>query len=261
MQLPLYRHLDSGTAANVTAQALVNTSSVESIAAANSIASSLSADSNAGLEVQPSDVTILQAQVVELGPSNFSVHVTATIYVYSPAAVHRGDIISAAAAAGAQRLEGRGRRALSVCSSVTPTTPAAATSLAVTADFQTMTSSLRQLAAAVTHEAHVVQHSALTKNACGSTSSCIAAGRRRLLQATDAGIAAQLASVTAAATSSLAPTSVTGQQTSAAVDPVVVSAFMQTTLRLREAELIVCCWLVALSEHLHPGIDSRYAHA
>jgi PKD repeat protein len=225
VQLPLYQELDNGTAAGLTVQALSNTSSAEATAAANSIASRVST-SSAGLEVQPSDVSLLQVQLVELGPSNFSVHVTALIYTYFPAFVHRKDVINTAAAAAAPASSAQRSNARRTLSTSSPTTPAALApppGHAFSADIRTLTNSLRQLATAVTHEAHLAQHAALTRTACSTASSCSNAGRRRLLQATDTGIVAQLASMTAAAASSLAPTSVTGQQTSAEVDPVMVS--------------------------------------
>jgi hypothetical protein len=92
---------------------------------------------------------------------------------------------------------------------------------AVSADIHLLTSSLRQLAAAVTAEARSVQHEPF----CSTTAGCSATSGsgRKLLQAADVGIAAQLASLTAAASSSLGQVSVSSQQTSAAVDPVVVS--------------------------------------
>lgn len=248
MQLPLYQNLDNETAAGLTVQALSNASSAEAAAAANSIASQLSSGSSAGLDVQPHDISILQAQLVELGPSNFSIHVSAVISIYYPASVHRGDIIDSKV----QTAAGSGsRRALLSTPSSFPATAGAALlwaatseasstalethqggppQVAVDANIQAMLSSLRQLAAAVTAEARSVQHSALSRTsttACSNsnTEGCSASRHtskgRRLLQATDTGIAAQLTSMTSAASSSLAPVSLTGQQTSAAVDPVV----------------------------------------
>lgn len=258
MQLPLYQNLDNETAAGLTVQALSNASSAEAAAAANSIASQLSSGSSAGLDVQPHDISILQAQLVELGPSNFSIHVSAVISIYYPASVHRGDIIDSKV----QTAAGSGsRRALLSTPSSFPATAGAALlwaatseasstalethqggppQVAVDANIQAMLSSLRQLAAAVTAEARSVQHSALSRTsttACSNsnTEGCSASRHtskgRRLLQATDTGIAAQLTSMTSAASSSLAPVSLTGQQTSAAVDPVVVSTCL----------LAVCC--------------------
>jgi PKD repeat protein len=251
MQLPLYQNLDNGTAADLTVQALGNASSAEAAAAANSIASQLSSGSAAGLDVQPSDVTILEAQLVELGPSNFSVQVSVMFDVFFPTSVHRADIKSATTAAAAAAGTATRRALLSSPTNASfPATAGAAlrwpTCSKVSSrrlesihqqqaerqdlveyNLHAMISSLRQLAAAVTAEARHAQQAALSKSPviCDTTAGCSGSGRngRQLLQAADSGIAARLASMTAAASSSLGPVSMTGQQTSAAVDPVVVS--------------------------------------
>jgi hypothetical protein len=250
LQLPLYQDLDNGTAAGVTVQALGNATSLEAAAAANSIASRISSSSEAGLDVLPSDVHILDAQLVELGPSNFSVHVSAVVYVYSPASVHHGDIISSTGAGSGVAINRTRRASLSSTRSslaastaalhLQSTSTAAAASNtrvqehqasifqdAVDANVYIMISTLKKLAATVTAEAQAVQHAALTNKhtTCSTAADCSTPTRigRQLLQAADSGIAAQLASMTAAATNSLGPVSMSGQQTSASVDPAVVS--------------------------------------
>jgi hypothetical protein len=227
LQLPLYENLANGTAAEVTAQALTNAASVEAAAATNSVARRLSPSSTSGLGVQPADVSFLQAQVVQLGPSNYSLLVNATVYVYFPSTVHRGDIMKAAVGVTAAVPGAPLRRALlgaaegSLPSTVTLATmkhtaqrkPPTAGEVAT--GIHAMNTNLGQLAAAVTAEAQVVQ--ALPGHATSPRG-------RRLLQVAETGIAAQLASMTAAASRSLGALNVTSQQTSAAVDPIVVSA-------------------------------------
>lgn len=226
LQLPLYENLNDSSAADQTVQALASASSPEAVAAANSISRRLSPSSANGLGVQASDVSILQARLVQLGPSNYSVQVDAKVYVYSPSYVHRGDILRQAAAAtmptGSPGLGAPVRRALlGATDSLLPTMPAAIkqpaqrhapTTDEMSTSIQAMLGNLRQLAAAVTAEVQAVQ--ALPGGHRG----------RLLLQATDTGIAAQLASMAAAATRSLGQVTVSSQQTSAAVDPVAVSA-------------------------------------
>jgi hypothetical protein len=224
LQLPLYENLNNNNAASQTVQALSNASSVEAAAAANSIARRLSPNSASGLGVQASDVSILQAQLVQLGPSIYSVQVDAQVYVYYPSSVHRGDITHQAAASKLTASSSVRRAILGVTEDVLPTIPAAKkqpvqrrapTADELSAGIQAMVANLRQLAAAVTAEGQSVQ--AQPKHAAGQRG-------RRLLQVADTGIAAQLASMASAASRSLGQVYVTSQQTSAAVDPVVVSA-------------------------------------
>jgi hypothetical protein len=254
MQLAQFKAFDNGTLADLVVQALRNPASAEAEAAVSSIAARLSTGSG-GLQVHPSDVAIMQANVVNLGTSNYSVPVTASVQVFYPASVHRTDISgSPATAANTSTASQTARRrallaantALSGSSSHN-IQPAPPTLDAVETNIQSMVSNLKHLAAAVTSEARSAQHAALTNvPQCTNTADCSTTGHlhRRLLQSSDTGLAAQLASVSAAAASNLGTVScpvdqmlclflgnaslipnqdVTTRQTTAVVDPVMVS--------------------------------------
>jgi hypothetical protein len=254
MQLAQIKAFGNGTLADLVVQALRNPASAEAEVATHSIARRLSAGGS-GSQVHPSDVAIMQADVVNLGPSNYSVTVTASVQVFYPATVHRTDISRSAAAAAVTSTASQPARRRALLAANTPSTesgrqdiqPATLTVDAVSADIQSMFSSLKHLAAAVTSEACAAQHAALAKAPqCSNTEDCSATGHLhgRLLQSTNTGLAAQLASVSAAAASNLGTVScpvdqmlclflgnaslipnqeVTTRQTTAAMDPTVVS--------------------------------------